>query len=270
MTKRIDVLDHGFVELRDHMGGDQSIVDSARVSIAGEEVKPSSTNRQLIRYLLRHKHTTPFESIRFTFAVKLPIFVARQWMRHRMGTFNEMSARYGILPEEFYVPEVSRLNAQAKDNHQGSDSSVIADPVYASALIRESAKVSFENYQELIQSGLARELARVVVPVSTYTKFYWTVDLWNLMHFLRLRLDGHAQKEIQVYGEAILELIRDIAPLAVEAFEDYILDSATFSRMELEVIRSLLTAPSTVNLTDLETKLGSKREAEEFRAKLGL
>lgn len=270
MIKRIDVLDHGFVELRDHMGSDQSIVDSARVSISGDEVKPSSTNRQLIRYLLRHKHTTPLESVRFTFAVKAPIFVIRQHFRHRMASYNEMSARYGVLPEEFYVPDPSRMNLQAKDNHQGSSAETVDDPVYASAVIAESSKVSFEAYKELLQSGLARELARSVLPVNTYSKYYWTIDLWNLMHFLRLRLDSHAQYEIRVYAEAVLELIRDVAPLAVEAFEDYILDSATFSRMELEVLRSLLTAPSTVNLTDLETKLGSKREAVEFKTKLGL
>jgi len=261
-----DVLDHGFVELIEHMGSDQRIVDAARVSIAGDHVKPSSTNRHLIRYLLRHSHTTPFETVRFTFAVKAPIFVVRQHFRHRMGTFNEMSARYGVLPEEFYVPDLSRMNVQAKDNHQGSGADTVADPAYVAALIRNQSKIAFETYHELLNTGLSRELARSVLPVNTYTQYYWTVDLWNLMHFLRLRLDGHAQYEIRVYGEAILDLIREHVPLAVEAFEDYILDAKKFSGKEL----SILSVDEHFTDDILEQKLGSKREVQEFKDKLGV
>lgn len=271
MSKRLEVLDHGFVELVDHMGSDQRIVDSARVSIAGDEVKPSSTNRHLIRYLLRNRHTTPFETVTFTFAVKVPIALARQWMRHRSGSFNEMSARYGVLPEEFYVPEDSRMNAQAKDNHQGSAHELVQDPAYTAAIIKESSKLSFDNYHELINTGLARETARMVVPVNTYTQFYWTVNLWNLMHFLNLRLDSHAQSEIRQYAQAILHIVQPLVPIAVEAFEDYVIDGAVLSKQELTLLKDLLVNTPGIPVREaLQKRLGSKREADEFINKFEL
>lgn len=222
----VKVLDHGFVELVDSMGGDQRIVDAARVSIAGEGVRPVSDDRKLIRYLLRNRHTTPFEAVRFTFAVKLPIFVARQWMRHRACSFNEMSARYGQLPNEFYVPSIERLMAggQSKDNKQASGAQLPHDVAAASKVEIEMAYASaYRRYEALLEIGVARELARAVLPVAIYTQFYWTIDLWNLMHFLRLRLHAHAQWETRQYAEAIVPMATSVAPIAMEAFRDFIL-----------------------------------------------
>ena len=234
-----EVLDHGFVGLVDSMPevrlgrlpstvapGDQRIVDAARVSIAGEEVRPSSDERKLIRYLLKNRHTTPFEQVRFTFACKIPIFVARQWIRHRTGSFNEMSARYGKLPADFYVPSMDRLmkGGQAKKNKQGSGTEL--DEKTAKRIrgtLDHCNKHAYGTYEELLGLGLARELARMVLPVNIYTQWYWTTDLWNLMHFLRLRLHEHAQWETRQYAEAILPMAEAVAPFAMEAFHDFIL-----------------------------------------------
>ena len=232
-----EVLDHGFVRLVDSMPrhdafdadqpgydwgpGDQRVVDSARVSIAGEQVRPVSSNEKLLRYLLTNEHLTPFEQVRFTFHVKLPIFVARQWMRHRAGSFNEVSARYSVMPDEFYVPALSRMAAQAKDNKQGSGEALVPGQAsYYHGLIRQQSELAYELYEQLINGGLARELARMVLPVNLYTQFYWTVDLRNLIHFLRLRLHSHAQYEIRVYAEALRELARTVAPYTVKVFEE--------------------------------------------------
>lgn len=234
MSEKVDVLDHGFVRLVDSMParalgpapqswgpGDQRVVDAARVSIAGEQVRPVSDDRKLLRYLLTNKHTTPFEQVRFTFHVKLPIFVARQWIRHRMGSFNEMSARYGVMPDEFYVPDPSRIQKQSVVNKQGSGEQFSErDAQGICAAIQGHNERSYAMYQEAIRMGLARELARMVLPVNLYTQWYWTTDLHNLVHFLRLRLHSHAQYEIRVYGEAIIGLVRCVAPCSISAFEE--------------------------------------------------
>lgn len=229
------VLDHGFVNLIDSMPaygsnnprwdaawgpGDQRVVDAARVSIAGQDVRPVSDDQKLLKYLLKNKHTSPFEKVRFEFHVKLPIFIARQWIRHRMGSFNEMSARYGVMPDEFYVPALDRMQAQATDNKQGSGGAL---PEEVAGFLREgilhNSEAAYATYEALLDRGLARELARMVLPVNLYTQWWWTVDLHNLMHFLRLRLHSHAQYEIRVYAQAIVEEIRPIAPCSVAAFE---------------------------------------------------
>ena len=280
--KRIECLDKGFVELRDVMGNDQSIVDSARVSVSGDAVKAVSDDRTLIRYLLRHRHSTPMESVVFTFAVKAPILVLRQWMRSRTGSYNEMSARYSIMPDEFYIPDLERMNVQAKNNHQGSDAEVIDQASYSQALIRKSSEVSYSNYQELVNAGLARELARSVLPVNIYSKMYFTMNLHNLMHFFSLRLDSHAQGEIRVYAQAMLDLVREHVPMAIEAFEDYRLGAVSFSRMEVDILKRLVWnaidhcedngddsyAELGLTYTQLRDQLGSKREVSEFLSKI--
>lgn len=233
------ILDHGHIELIDSMPGqdcipvpmvgdttdwgpgDQRVVDAARVSIAGREVRPTSANENLLRYLLANKHTTPFETVRFTFDVKLPIFIARQWIRYRSGSFSEMSARYSVLPSEFYVPELDRMQAQAKSNKQGSGEVLDSETgLLLQQQILALSLASYKTYEALLQRGLARELARMVLPLNIYTRWMWTTDLHNLMHFLRQRLHSHAQYEIRVYAEAILELVQPLAPCTVKIFKE--------------------------------------------------
>lgn len=249
------VLDHGFVILHDSMPalkstdvgysklgtGDKRVVEAARVSFAhlGSKVartlglnvdydqeakRTEDDDVKLINYLLKNAHTSPFEKVRFEFIVKLPIFIARQWIRHRMGSFNEMSARYTQLPNEFYVPELARMQAQSSSNKQASGAAL---PSLMAAMlnkeIEDSSRKAYETYQNLLENGLARELARMVLPTNFYTQWYWTVDLHNLMHFLKLRLHPHAQYEIRVYAEAMLEQITFLVPASVAAFKEHVL-----------------------------------------------
>lgn len=218
-----DILDHGSITLVSSMGTDQTIVDAARVSIAGLNVKPTSTNERLIGYLMRNEHMTPFEVVRFMFHVKCPIFVARQWMRHRAGSFNEVSARYSEMVDEFYVPSFERMihGGQSTDNKQGSGTLLDARVNDESrAIMAGSFECAMGEYKALLGMGVARELARTVLPVSLYTQFMWSVDLRNLLHFVRLRADGHAQWEIRQYAEAILPMIEETCPLALEAWKE--------------------------------------------------
>lgn len=264
------VLDHGWVVPIDYMGGDKRIVDAARISIAGEKVSATLSDRNLIRYLLRHKHTTPFEKVRFEFAIKAPIFVMRQWIRHRMSSTNEMSARYGELPNEFYVPSLDRMQKQSKNNKQGSgDVLSVQDATIVKALMESIHKNAYTTYETLLDDyDLAREISRGVLPVNVYTQWYWTIDLWNLMHFLRLRLDSHAQYEIRVYAQQLYEFAKLVAPIAFEAFDDYILHSVTLSKQEVNLLEELL---STVNETrqkdEVVESLGSQRELQELLTK---
>lgn len=286
LDKKIECLDHGWLVPVDYMGGDQRIVDAARVSIAGDKVRSVSSNRALIRYLLRHKHTSPFEKVRFEFAAKMPIFVARQWVRHRMASINEMSGRYGELPQEFYVPSLRRMQKQSKDNKQGSAEPLTALEGHAcQSMMKLIHDNSYETYQTLLQDyDLAREISRGVLPVNLYTKWYWTIDLWNLMNFLRLRIHPHAQEEIRVYAEAMEKLVRAVCPLAMEAFDDYIREAETLSYMEMQVLRELVNeaiqlvedsgndsdAYFGITNDQLKDRLGSKREVAEFKKKLQL
>jgi thymidylate synthase (FAD) len=225
-TEKIDVLDHGFVRLVESMGGDLSIVRAARVSYdaawrAGED---EGSDARLIRYLWKNQHTTPFEAVEFQFEIKAPIFVLRQWHRHRTWSYNELSARYRELPEEFYLPKPEIVGNQSASNKQAR---VITDE-WRAERAREIAEIdrhcrqAFEQYRKLLASGWPRELARLVLPVTTYSHMFAKVDLKNLFHFLTLRCDAHAQYEIRVYAEAILMLIRPIAPTAVAAWENAI------------------------------------------------
>ena len=226
----INVLDQGFVRLVDCMPGripdaeesaDHAIAEAARCSYK-RGTKTIRDDKLLIRYLMRHNHTSPLEMIEFKFHVKLPIFIARQWIRHRTANVNEMSGRYSEMPEEFYTPQIDNLRTQSQLNRQGSEGSI--DVAQAQAILDQftaNCQGAFEVYSELLESGVAREQARMVVPLNTYTEWYWKIDLHNLLHFLDLRCDSHAQWEIQEYGNAVLELIRPLVPWTLEAWEDY-------------------------------------------------
>ena len=241
LDKEFPVLDKGFVRLVDYFGGDQRIVQSARVSY-GEGTKSLSQDGALIDYLLRHQHTSPFEQVVMTFHVKMPIFVARQWVRHRTGRMNEVSGRYSIMKEEFYVPEADKVSPQSKDNKQGRASEAF-DSETANKIINqleEGQKSSYENYSELLDAGLAREIARINLPLSLYTEFYWEMDLHNLFHFLKLRLDSHAQYEIRVYAEVMLEMCKKVAPMATESFINHQNNGVNFSGEEMDALRAIL------------------------------
>ena len=241
LDKEYPVLDKGFVRLVDYFGGDQRIVQSARVSY-GEGTKSVSQDGALIDYLLRHQHTSPFEQVVMTFHVKMPIFVARQWVRHRTGRMNEVSGRYSIMKDEFYVPAEDKVAPQSKDNKQGRSTEAF-DKTTADKIIsqlEEGQKEAYENYSELIDSGLAREIARINLPLSLYTEFYWEMDLHNLFHFLKLRLDSHAQYEIRVYAEVILEMCRKVAPMATESFINHMNHGVNFSGEEMEALRAVM------------------------------
>lgn len=247
-----DVLDHGFVRVVDYMGDDGAIVQAARVSY-GKGTKAARSDRGLIRYLMRHRHTTPFEMCELKLHVKLPIFVARQWIRHRTANVNEISARYSILDREFYLPAPDQISVQSSSNRQGRGDTL--DPDQANRvldLLRRDATQTYATYEALLNDGgdgevvdpgqpqLARELARVNLTLNTYTQWYWKVDLHNLLHFLALRMDPHAQYEIRVYADMIGGLVRDWVPAAYEAFEDYRLGAELFSREEVALIAAML------------------------------
>lgn len=264
----VAVLDHGFVRLVDYMGDDAAIAQAARVSYGGG-TRRVRRDRGLIRYLMRHRHTSPFEMCEIKLHVKLPIFVARQWIRHRTANVNEISGRYSVLDREFYVPAPADLARQARDNRQGRDE--VLGPEEAArviAVLRREAERDFDVYDALLREhDLARELARIGLGLGTYTQWYWKIDLHNLLHFLALRLDRHAQREIRAYAEVIADIVRAWVPLAWEAFEDYRLGARTFSRQELAVLRRLLRGEA---VADAEAAGLSEREWRELRADLGL
>lgn len=232
LDQEIKVLDKGFVRLVDYMGGDQRIVQSARVSY-GEGTKTFRQDRGLIHYLIRNWHTSPFEQVQLTFHTKMPIFVARQWVRHRTARLNEISGRYSVMKDEFYLPEPQHVSVQSESNKQGRGETLPFDEAMAIiAQMEAEQKESYGAYTKLLDQGVARELARANLPVSLYTEWYWQCDLHNLFHFLRLRMDPHAQYEIRVFAEAMAKCARAVAPIAYEAFEEHILGSVTFSRAE--------------------------------------
>ncbi|MES2348467.1 MAG: FAD-dependent thymidylate synthase [Pseudomonadota bacterium] len=217
-NQKIAVLDHGFVRLVDHMGSDLSIVRAARVSYDAEPRSDGSDDK-LISYLMKNAHTSPFEAVSFTFEVKAPIFILRQWHRHRTWSYNEVSARYTELPDDFYVPALENVTTQAASNKQMRTAEQHPDAANFTHRLRGSAEECFRLYREALEDGIPRELARCFLPLNTYSRMFATVDLHNLFHFLRLRLHAHAQYEIRVYADAILALIRDVVPVSVAAFE---------------------------------------------------
>ncbi len=271
------VLDTGFVRLVDYMGDDGAVVQGARVSY-GRGTKAVSDDRNLLRYLMRHKHTTPFELCVAKFHVRAPIFVTRQWFRHRTASINEYSARYSVLEREFYFPRPEDMAAQSASNRQGRAESLPPEQAQAAlALLREDASRAYDHYLHLLnededgqpldpaRTGLARELARMNLPVNVLTQFYWQANLWNLLHFLKLRADGHAQMEIRVYAEAMLDILRAWVPTVFEAFADYMRDAVTLSGPAMKVLRAMLAGEPVTQ----ETSGLSKREWRELMESLG-
>ncbi|MGO4908847.1 FAD-dependent thymidylate synthase [Pseudorhodobacter sp. W20_MBD10_FR17] len=244
-----EVLDHGFIRVIDYMGDDAAIVQAARVSY-GAGTKHVSNDEGLIRYLMRHWHSTPFEMCEIKLHVKLPVFVARQWIRHRTANVNEYSARYSILDREFYIPAPEQLAAQSVVNNQGRGEVLTGDEAArVLEMLKRDSNTAYDHYEEMLsqaqpdgtpQQGLARELARMNLPANIYTQWYWKVDLHNLFHFLRLRADAHAQYEIRVYADAICKVVADWVPIAFSAFEDYRMGGATLSGKAIDCVRRML------------------------------
>ena len=260
----IPVLDHGFIRVVDYMGDDAAICQAARVSY-GKGTKSVQNDEGLIRYLMRHWHSTPFEMCEVKLHVKLPVFVARQWIRHRTANVNEYSARYSILDREFYIPAPEHVAAQSVVNNQGRGETLTGEEAARVLdILKSDSERSYNNYQAMIsddgQQGLARELARMNLPANIYTQWYWKVDLHNLLHFLRLRADAHAQYEIRVYADAICSVVADWVPFAYAAFEDYRLGGATLSETALECVRRMLKGEAVTQ----ETSGMSKGEWREF------
>jgi thymidylate synthase (FAD) len=262
----IKCLDHGFVRLVDFMGDDSSIVQSARVSY-GAGTKSVREDRALIRHLMRHRHTSPFEMGEIKVHMKLPIVVARQIIRHRTANVNELSGRYSVIPEECYIPAPENLKGQDSVNKQGS--SGVLDPVVSARIIgcmEGEQKGVYANYKSYLKDGLSKESSRIDLPLSTYTEWYWKCDLHNIFNFLRLRLDSHAQYEARVYAEALAEIVKALFPVSYEAFEDYVLNAVTFSKQELEVLGRMLNKSTRVILPT-EVSL-SATETAEFEKKI--
>ena len=280
--KQIRCLDHGFVALVDAMPrlapvgqtADFAIVQAARVSY-GQGTKKVNEDRGLIRYLLRHRHTTPFEMVEFKFHVAMPIFVARQWIRHRTANVNEYSGRYSVMPDRFYRPTLENVRKQSSSNRQGGDEKFVsgggaagegpaADGVKTAQAFLDylaESEALYQKYLKLTEEGVSRELARIGLPVSLYTEWYWKIDLHNLLRFLSLRMDSHAQEEIRVFATAMFDLIRPIVPHTVEAFEDYEMHSVRLSRLEVEALRSAAAGQGGALASE------NKREQAEWEAK---
>lgn len=251
--KYVPVLDHGFVGLLDVMGDDAAICQAARCSY-GKGTKSVSDDRALIRYLIRNHHTSPIEMVELKFHLKMPIFVMRQHVRHRTASLNEYSGRYSEMPDEMYMPPDWRFQAQAKDNKQASGDSLAEMTAFECAEdMSEVYEHSYGSYQKGLKNGLARELARIQLPLANYTELYWKIDLKNFLHYIFLRDDGHAQYEIRVYAEAMFNMVKPYVPLVCEAFEDYwsMANTANLSRMELGLIKSLISQESWLRLMDM-------------------
>ncbi|MGH1330839.1 MAG: FAD-dependent thymidylate synthase [Paracoccaceae bacterium] len=260
-----DVLDHGFIRVIDYMGDDAAICQAARVSY-GKGTKSVQNDAGLIRYLMRHWHSTPFEMCEIKLHVKLPVFVARQWIRHRTANVNEYSARYSILDREFYIPQPDQLAAQSSINNQGRGAALEGkEAERVLEILKADSNRAYDNYEAMIsdegQSGLARELARMNLPANIYTQWYWKVDLHNLFHFLRLRADAHAQYEIRVYADAICKVVADWVPAAYGAFEDYRMGGASMSGKALDCVRRMIKGEA----VSQETSGMSKGEWREFQ-----
>lgn len=268
---KINVLDHGFILPVDFMGCDADIAQAARVSY-GKGTKTVNEDAGLIRYLIRHRHTTPFEMCEVKFHLKMPIFVARQWHRHRTANINEISARYSIIKDEFYIPELSRMAKQSESNKQGSGK-VLEGEVAESCndIMHDTCINAFANYTKLLdENHLARELSRSILPQSTYTEFYWKIDLHNLLHFLSLRAEEHAQYEIRVYAKAMLDIIKHWVPITYQAFMDYRMNCINLFAGDIEVIKEFMNkdkATEYINANQ-DSKKGEVRELCEKLKKL--
>lgn len=278
LYKPIKVLDHGFVRVVDYMGDDSSIVQAARVSY-GRGTKKSLQDKGLINYLMRHRHTTPFEMCDIKFHIKLPIFIARQWIRHRTASVNEYSARYSILSNEFYLPEKINLSPQSQINKQGRSSDELpeAEADRVLDILKSDAEHCYKNYIDMMnedeagniidesKTGITRELARMNLTLNHYTEWYWKINLHNLLHFLALRVDSHAQYEIRVYAQAMLDIVKAWVPYAFDAFVEHRMNGTSISKTGMEVIRALIDGKN----IDQESSGMSKREWQELMAVLG-
>jgi thymidylate synthase (FAD) len=278
LRHEINVLDHGFIALVDVMPrlvpgpesgpptADGAIVQAARVSY-GQGTKKVNEDRGLLRYLLRHQHTTPFEMVEFKFHMAMPIFVARQWIRHRTANVNEYSARYSILPDRFYTPTLDQVRKQSRANRQGGDDRFSMDEASEVATAQEfldflkDVEDLYPRYMKLTEQGVSRELARIGLPVSIYTEWYWKCDLHNLLRFLSLRMDPHAQEEIQAFARAMHDLVAPLVPVTMEAWRDYTFEGLHLTRLEIEAIRALASGGPGAIASD------NKREQAEWEAK---
>lgn len=275
----LPVLDHGFVRVVDYMGDDSAIVQAARVSY-GKGTKQVSQDRGLINYLMRHWHTTPFEMCEIKFHVKLPIFIARQWIRHRTANVNEYSARYSIMDKEFYIPSVEHLSPQSTQNHQGRGERVLTELESARVLdiLKSDSSRVYDHYEELMncdaqgnvkdesRDGIARELARMNLTLNYYTQWYWKIDLHNLFHFLMLRADSHAQYEIRAYADVMLDVVKKWVPFAHDAFLEYRSGAAHLSRTGITVVQRMIAGEKVTQ----ENSGLTKREWEELQQTLKL
>ncbi|MFL2899479.1 MAG: FAD-dependent thymidylate synthase [Candidatus Pelagibacterales bacterium] len=273
-----EVLDHGFVRVIDYMGDDSAIVQSARVSY-GKGTKQISNDKGLIKYLMRHRHSTPFEMCEIKFHIKLPIFIARQWIRHRTANVNEYSARYSILDKEFYIPSMENVAAQSTINNQGRGEVLSSDEAAeVISILKKDAEQTYANYETLLNEnpngesiddnkpGVARELARMNLTLNTYTQWYWKIDLNNLLHFLALRADAHAQYEIRVYADIMMDIVKKWVPIAADAFEDYRIGGTEVSAKEINLLKKLLKGEH----ASFEDEGITKREWSELQKKFDL
>lgn len=254
LDKVYPVLDRGFVRLVDYMGGDSRVVQAARIS-TGQGTKTPPEDARLINYLMKHRHTSPLEMVEFLFHIKLPIFVMRQLVRHRTASLNEYSARYSVLEDEFYFPELEEIGYQSKENKQASTGHHYAAD-WVKSCVEEMSDISFDKYKRMIDIDVAREMARIVVPVNVYTQCYWKIDFHNLCHFLKLRLEKGAQPQIQEYAKVMAEIASKVMPVAWASFEEHVLYSKTFSRTEAQQLLQLLSQlPETEEAKKLKAKL---------------
>ncbi|MBW7997058.1 MAG: FAD-dependent thymidylate synthase [Candidatus Glassbacteria bacterium] len=264
LDQEIRVLDKGFVRLVDYLGGDARIVQSARVSY-GEGTTTVRRDKALIDYLMRHLHTSPFEQVIITIHAKLPIFVARQWIRHRTARLNEYSGRYSEMTDEFYIPAPERIHRQDTFNVQASSDEEVPPELQAKviSLIENDCGNVYANYRAMLDDGVSRELARINLPLTLYTEWYWQIDLHNLFHFLKLRMDQHAQWEIRQYANVLGDIARAVAPWAYESFEEHILHGANFSRSEIEALKAMINGRPCPLEGRLRTEFMIKMELED-------
>ena len=265
LGKYFPVLDHGFVSLVDYMGGDAAVEQATRVAY-GYGTRKVSETRGLIRYLSRHKHTSPLEMTELKFHCSMPIFVARQWIRHRTANVNEMSGRYSLMPMLFYTPPDDQMRLQSKDNKQGREAAPLENGQLKEMAVRGWEKqrmYAVEQYGWLTKHDFARELARIDLPLSTYTQWYWKIDLHNLLHFLSLRVDSHAQWEIQQFGKVMAGMLKRVAPLAYEAWIDYEVCGARLSRMEVAALRTMVKLHESSNFLSARGEIVAKNNTEK-------
>jgi len=258
--RQIDLLDHGFIRLVDKMGDDSSVVQAARVSY-GKGTKTVNQDKGLINYLMRNDHSSPFEMVEFKFHVKMPIFVARQWIRHRTASVNEYSGRYSIIEDDFYIPSIEQIAAQSTKNHQGRSDVPLSEEeaLEIQKILTDESDSAYDDYLYLMnentfgkkiddkRQGLARELARTILPINVYTQWYWKANLRNIFNFIRLRNDSHAQYEIRVYAQAMFDIVKEICPYSVEAFEKYVVNAVKFTEPELLALSKIIDKSAKIN-----------------------